>query len=172
MKKRVLSLIIFSFLLLPIVTFLSSCQYLDNLLNKSPGPETYTVTFDSAGGSEVASITGIESGSTIAKPENPTKENYRFNGWYLSNNNSKWNFGFDVVTENINLRARWIKICTVSFDSDGAGQIDSITIDENSKITAPTEPTKEIYTFDGWYLNNTKWDFENDVVTEDITLKA
>ena len=44
------------------------------------GNETYTVTFDSNGGSAVASITGITSGETITAPAAPTKADYLFGG--------------------------------------------------------------------------------------------
>ena len=45
----------------------------------------YTVSFDSKGGSEVKSITA-DAGQLIQKPENPTKEEYTFAGWYTDSN--------------------------------------------------------------------------------------
>ena len=44
------------------------------------GKDTWTVTFDSKGGSSVASQT-VKDGETVAKPTNPTKENYKFVEW-------------------------------------------------------------------------------------------
>ncbi|HHT38032.1 MAG TPA: InlB B-repeat-containing protein, partial [Mollicutes bacterium] len=42
---------------------------------------TYTITFDSKGGSEVTSITK-EADTEITKPVDPTKDGYIFLGWY------------------------------------------------------------------------------------------
>lgn len=63
----------------------------------------------------------------------------------------------------------------VTFDSKGGSIVSSIATDYNTTITAPIEPTKEGYTFIGWYkeagcLNN--WDFPTDKIATDITLYA
>lgn len=63
----------------------------------------YTVTFDSNGGSAVASQT-ILSGGTATKPSNPTKSGYTFKGWNL--NESEYNFS-SKVTSDITLVAQW-----------------------------------------------------------------
>jgi len=42
-------------------------------------------------------------------------------------------------------------------------------------IDKPTDPVKELYNFDGWFLESdyqTEWDFDNDTITETITLYA
>jgi len=60
---------------------------------------------------------------------------------------------------------------TVKFDSNGGTIVESQTITKGEKATKPADPTKEGYTFDGWYLDSEKYDF-NTEVTKDITLKA
>lgn len=42
----------------------------------------------------------------------------------------------------------------------------------NAKATEPLAPTREGYTFGGWYNGNTPWDFENGIVTQSMTLTA
>lgn len=42
---------------------------------------------------------------------------------------------------------------TVSFETNGAGSVDSQTIIENGIVNKPNEPTKDGYVFDGWYLS-------------------
>jgi len=47
----------------------------------TPTPATYTVTFDSQGGSAIAPITGITAGATITLPEAPILTGSIFNSW-------------------------------------------------------------------------------------------
>lgn len=74
----------------------------------SPSPEptpttTYTVTFDSDGGSEVEAQT-VEAGQTATRPEDPTKEDYTFQGWLLDGEE----FDFTTaINEDITLTAYW-----------------------------------------------------------------
>ncbi len=42
---------------------------------------------------------------------------------------------------------------TVTFDSNGGTPVNSQTIKEGGKATKPSNPTREGYDFDGWYLN-------------------
>lgn len=42
----------------------------------------------------------------------------------------------------------------------------------NPKATEPSAPTREGYTFGGWYNGSAPWDFENGIVTQSMTLTA
>ena len=63
----------------------------------------------------------------------------------------------------------------VTFESNGGSAVAGKPVSENATMVAPDEPTKAEHTFVGWYkepaLTNA-WDFDNDTVTEDITLYA
>ena len=60
----------------------------------------------------------------------------------------------------------------VTFDSNGANEtIDKQLIEENKSVVKPKNPTKDGYTFAGWYLNNKEYDFSSKI-TKNITLKA
>ena len=61
---------------------------------------------------------------------------------------------------------------TVTFNTMGGTQLDSIKVLAGSKIGAPTEPEKEGYIFSSWKNGSTPWDFSSDVVNSDITLNA
>lgn len=65
--------------------------------------KTYTVTFNSDGGSSVKKQTVVE-GKKATKPANPTKKSYKFVGWYLGNTEYTFN---ETVTSNITLTAKW-----------------------------------------------------------------
>lgn len=63
----------------------------------------------------------------------------------------------------------------VTFQSNGGSTLDPVTLDANSLITEPTDPTKVHYTFLGWYkdeLLQNAWVFDSDTVTANITLYA
>ena len=105
-----------------------------------------TVTFQSEGGSEVASQ--IRANTPADRPADPTKEGYTFIGWY--NGESEWNFE-TPVTEKLTLTAKWqINRYTITFDTAGGSEVPSITQDYGTAITAPANPTKTGYTFAGW----------------------
>ena len=120
---------------------------------QSPGAQitgevigAYTVTFQSEGGSEVASQ--IRANTPADRPADPTKEGYTFIGWY--NGESEWNFA-DAVTEALTLTAKWqLNQYTITFDTAGGSEVPSITQDYGTAITAPANPTKTGYTFAGW----------------------
>ena len=120
---------------------------------QSPGAQitgevigAYTVTFQSEGGSEVASQ--IRANTPAARPADPTKEGYTFIGWY--NGESEWNFA-DAVTEALTLTAKWqVNQYTITFKPENGGQDIVIKQDYGTAITAPANPTKTGYTFAGW----------------------
>ena len=120
---------------------------------QSPGAQitgevigAYTVTFQSEGGSEVASQ--IRANTPAARPADPTKEGYTFIGWY--NGESEWNFA-DAVTEALTLTAKWqVNQYTITFKPENGGQDIVIKQDYGTAITPPAAPTRTGYTFAGW----------------------
>ena len=68
------------------------------------------------------------------------------------------------------------ELFTVKFESDGGSAVNAATVKSGEKIPEPKSPVKATlekqYAFKGWYYQGKKWDFENDVVTENITLTA
>ena len=103
----------------------------------------YTITFDTAGGSTVASITQ-DYGTAITAPADPTKEGYTFIGWDKA-------IPSTMPAENVTITAKWkVNQYTITFDSNGGSEIAPITQDYGTAIAAPADPTREGYTFIGW----------------------
>ena len=110
---------------------------------------TYTVTFDSDGGSDVASQT-IEEGTRATKPADPTKEGYDFVGWY--NGNTEFEFD-EVITGDITLTAEW-NIITYNIEYTGLEGVThsnpaTYTI-ETATITFTAPSNRDGYVFKGW----------------------
>ena len=64
---------------------------------------------------------------------------------------------------------------TVTFDSQGGSAVAAQTVKQDGKVTMPDTPTKEGYTFGGWYRDaecETAWTFDLDTVDENMTLYA
>jgi uncharacterized repeat protein (TIGR02543 family) len=129
-------------------------------------PTTYTVTFNSQGGTAVASV-NVTSGSTITLPANPTRTGYTFAGWFTTANDDGTAFTATTqVTANITVYAKWTAIeYEITYNLDGGtspvtGNPDTYTI-ESAAITL-ANPTKTGYTFVTWYANA---EFTGDPVT-------
>lgn len=126
---------------------------------------------------------GTKTTETIAKddkltaPAAPTKEGYRFDGWYYANNGgeAKWNFDTDTVTRAMTLKAEWVQTYTVTFETSGGSAVDPVTVDAGSTVTKPADPMKSGHNFGGWYKDSalqTPWNFDADTVTAKTMLYA
>ena len=64
---------------------------------------------------------------------------------------------------------------TVSFDTDGGTAIADQSVRDGNLATKPADPTKDGYTFGGWYKEDTfttAFDFDTDTITADTTIYA
>ena len=103
----------------------------------------YTITFDTAGGSEVPSITQ-DYGTAIIAPANPTKTGYTFAGWDKT-------IPSTMPAGDMTITAQWqVNQYTITFKPENGGQDIVIKQDYGTAITAPANPTKTGYTFAGW----------------------
>lgn len=93
-----------------------------------------------------------------------------------SDNDSDNDDSANASEERISESQRNDDLFTVTFDSDGGSAVNAVTVKSGEKIPEPKSPVKATlekqYAFKGWYYQDKKWDFENDVVTENITLTA
>ena len=107
---------------------------------------------------------------TVSLPETPTKEGYRFVGWYYD---AAYTRPYDnaPIYADTQLYAKFeINTYTITFDTDGGNVINSMTVNWNTTPTLPT-PSKEGHNFLGWYLSDgTK--YEGQAVKSNISLTA
>jgi uncharacterized repeat protein (TIGR02543 family) len=79
----------------------------------TPQIPTYTVTFNTDGGSEVGAQT-VVSGEKASKPADPAKEGYAFAGWHKeAAGTTPWNFAADRVARDTTIYAKWTRALIV-----------------------------------------------------------
>ena len=117
------------------------------VLNVYLNRKTFTITFDTKGGSAVEAVTGLY-GTEVTVPADPTKAGHTFAGWDAE-------IPGTIPAENVTITAKdWIvNSYTVKFLDASDNVFDSSELEYNSEIAAPAgEPTKAHYTFEGWSL--------------------
>ena len=153
---------------------------------ENPTPTTYTVKYDANGG------TGAPSNQTKTKGKElvlsttvPTKEGYKFVNWNTKKDGTgtSYNAGSKYTTEaSVTLYAQYEKELneeetkyTITFyTNDGTTEKSTKVVNKGDKVVKPEDPTREGYTFDGWYdkkENGKEYDFTKEV-TSDISLYA
>ena len=123
--------------------------------------KVYTATFVDEAGNELGKATFTTADADLTYPTYETDPAYD----YVWTNN-------EIKAENITVTlTKTIKTFDVII-----GEAAAVKYNYGTKITAPEDPTKtkDGYTvaFDGWYNGETKWNFETDTVTSNVTLVA
>ena len=130
-----------------------------------------TVTYSTEHATAPEKLT-VTDGTALTAEQLPalTESGYTFGGWY--DGETKAEAGYKV-TKDVTLTAKWIDASkptfTVTFSVDGATTTQ--TVEENAKATKPTDPTKNGYTFTGWYNGDSKFEFDT-AITANVTLTA
>lgn len=110
--------------------------------SRSEKQTTYTVTFDSQGGSAVESQ-NVTSGNPAIRPTAPERDGFFFNGWYTSSaasDETEWRFDRDRVRSDITLYAGWSagtaeEQVTVMYITINGNKLE-ITLAQNSSVDA------------------------------------
>lgn len=136
----------------------SYAYYEENVI---PEPQEYTINFYVD--DDIFSTLQTSGNELITLPDAPKKESYEFVGWFFDkdtfNNQLKEDTYLNKsLDQDINVYANYlfkeepVKEFTVTFDTCGGDKMDSIT---TSIISSEPIPTRDGYTFLGWYLENT-----------------
>ena len=135
--------------------------------------DKFTVTFDSKGGNAVESIE-VKCGDNLKLPAAPTKEEYKFITWEDKNGTPIYDDAL-LACEDVTLYAKWEKneFFTVTFDSRGGDQVDSIKVKCGEVLRMPEDPAKLGGIFVTWEDKNETPIYDNALLTcEDVTLYA
>lgn len=112
--------------------------------------ETYTVTYYSEN-KQYGETQSYKSGETITLPAAPTKEGYIFEGWVIDDDHTK--LPETMPAEDIKAYASWklasIKLTYIVDDAEFSST--TALYGSDIALTVPADPSKEGYTFAGWF---------------------
>ena len=147
-------------------------------------PITYTVSFNSNGGS--GSMSAIT--CTYDAPQNLpaaifTRTGYGVSGWNTLANGSGMAYtnGQEIVNlketqgESLVLYAQWKTAYTVTFSTGSGSTVPSQLVFTGEKALAPAEPTRAYNVFAGWYGDEaylTLWNFDVNTISANTTIYA
>lgn len=148
---------------------------------------TFDVTFDYNGGTlngQNSLVVAVIQNGLVEKPNSsnePTLSKHRLIGWFV-NLSDEQPFDFNTpITGALTLHAKWEKVVfTVTFNYNGGifnGESQKVVeVNKGDKLLKlANDPVKKDCKLVGWYKDLAllePWDFENDVVTSDITIFA
>ena len=112
---------------------------------------TYTLTFDSNGGSKCNSknLNYNEKFGTLCTS---TKTGYTFKGWYTQGSGGTKVASTNKITQDTTIYAQWTKNTYIlTFNGNGGSKCNSKNLNYNEKFGTLCTPTRAGYRFDGWY---------------------
>ena len=135
---------------------------------------TYTISFDTNGGSNITSIVDLP-GTAVSAPADPTRERFIFIGWFMDEELLE-PYEFTIMPkENITIYAKWEQtLYRITFIANGGNLMNSLYLDFESgeSITGVEDPTRTGYTFTGWFESDVSFDVTQTMPERDIVLDA
>lgn len=134
--------------------------------------DAITVKFNTNGGNEIADLLMVPN-TKITLPAEPLKDGYVFAGWYTD---EALTAAFDAtaaVAAGATLYAKWTKLHTVTFDTNGGAEVAAKFVKDGDKLGEVTTSSSG-YTFVGWFTDEALTvQFDADTaITADIVLYA
>ncbi len=116
----------------------------------------YKVIYNANGGAVETGSKEVDAGTKIGDLVTPTREHYTFDGWYTAPDAGMKVSSSTMVTANMTLYAKWTKIVyKVGYDANGGTVATaSVDVESGNKLGSVPTPTREYYTFNGWYTQS------------------
>ena len=145
-----------------------------------PVPPDCNITFKPNNGDADTTIV-VLTGEFIPRPTVPQKDGYTFIGWYIDEAcTTAWNFEVNRVEGHTVLYGGWeltpieeTETHTITFKPNNGDADSTVTVETGTLIPRPALPTRDGYTFIGWYTDaecTMGWNFDTDFATSDMTL--
>ncbi|MCD8151542.1 MAG: InlB B-repeat-containing protein [Clostridiales bacterium] len=139
----------------------------------------WTLSFEANGGTQISDVEGAVNTVIDLSAYKPEKTGYTFNGWY-SDSALKTKATSVTLSADMTVYAGWTQNAvsadthTLTLDTNGGSAIDPITAEDGTVIDlSDYTPTKEGYTFSGWYSDQElKTKVTSVTLTDDLTVYA
>lgn len=119
-----------------------------------PPPETtYTVSFETNGGSAVEAVTVKENATIVLENYVTTKQDSYFYAWCMDEALTQRASATVTVTMDMKFYAEWgvEELYMLNFETGEGSDIQSVQYAPNAYLAIPEDPTRENYSFGGWY---------------------
>lgn len=175
------------FLFAIIIVFMYGCDIIDiNNTDNTDNTENqeHNIIFKIDGAIHKNLIVGEDE---LILPDDPVKEGYNFDGWFLdevtfSNQFDILRYSEENMDSDIIVFGKWstsnnvsTETYTVNYMMDISEEYYQEEVPVGSKLSAITDPTKPGYYFNGWCKDVnliSYWNYSMDVVNNDVTLYA
>lgn len=155
MKRKLLLIVLAAVMAFSCAMSFAACGPKDDGGGGGGGGTTYTVTFETVGGTAIAPVK-VDAGKPVARPQDPTKTGAEFIDWFTTSTyeGDPYNFS-SPVNANLTLYAQWSDAeYAVVFDVNGGSPlIDYATYTYGSQLNEPAEPSRVGHEFTGWYTD-------------------
>ncbi len=122
-------------------------------------PTIYTITLNPGDGSVTPSSITVNAGEAVDNLPTPENGTFIFDGWYTqSTGGTLVEEGITIPTESTTYYARWSSPTTYTITlnpGDGSVTPTSVSVTAGQPVDNLPTPTNGIYTFDGWYTEET-----------------
>lgn len=160
-------------------TLQAKVKRLESLVDGGSTPETYGITQSCTNCTSSSNISAVNKNDSFTATYTPNSGYssvsfiVKMGGTDITTSSVSGNkVTISKVTGNVVITANGVRETTYTVSFSGVSGIPSQTVAAGGYASEPPTPTKDGYIFDGWYNGNSKWNFNTDKVTSNITLTA